>query len=117
MFSTIAVGIVPLISLVYGALTLMPMLNDIASTQRLIAAIEKQHVAPESVALYACPYLWARDMPRDLERVRYVGEDVGQPVVIATIRSHANEIASTLRSYKKVDQLQMIGKWFDVYRR
>ncbi|HEY6842700.1 MAG TPA: hypothetical protein VI391_00915 [Thermoanaerobaculia bacterium] len=117
ILSTIAVGIVPLIPLVYGTLTLMPLVNDIASTQRLITAIEKQRVAPESVALYACPYLWARDMPRDLERVRYVGEDAGQPVVIAVIRSHANEIASTLRNYRKVDQLQMIGKWFDVYRR
>jgi 4-amino-4-deoxy-L-arabinose transferase-like glycosyltransferase len=116
-FSTIAVGVVPLVPLVYGALTLMPMLNDIGSTRRLIAAIEKERVAPQSVALYTCPYLWARDMPRDLERVRYVGEDVGPAAIIATSRSHANEIASTLRNYKKVDQLQMIGKWFDVYRR
>ncbi|HJT17692.1 MAG TPA: hypothetical protein VJ853_09900, partial [Thermoanaerobaculia bacterium] len=117
IFSTIAVGIVPLVPLVCGALTLMPMLNDIASTQRLIAAIEKQHVAPESVALYTCPYLWARDMPRELERVRYVGEDAGGATIVVTSRSHASEIASTLRNYKKVDQLQMIGKWFDVYRR
>jgi 4-amino-4-deoxy-L-arabinose transferase-like glycosyltransferase len=116
--STIAVGIVPLIPLVYGALTLMPLANDIGSTQRLIAAIEKQHVAPESVALYSCPYLWSRDFPRELERVRYVdAQNIGSPIVIATSRAHASEIAPALRGYHRVDELQMIGKWFDVYRR
>jgi 4-amino-4-deoxy-L-arabinose transferase-like glycosyltransferase len=118
MASTIAVGLVPLVPLVYAAFTLMPTINDVASTRRLIAAIQKQGVAPESVALYTCPYLWSRDFPRELERVRYVDADnIGQPVVIATSRSHAAEIASTLLRYRHVDQLQMIGKWFDVYRR
>ena len=116
--STIAVGLVPLVPLTYAALTLMPFVNAIGSTQNLIAAIEKQRVAPESVALYACPYLWSRDFPHDLERVRYVDADnIGQPAVIATSRAHAKEIAATLRGYRHVDQLQMIGKWFDVYRR
>jgi 4-amino-4-deoxy-L-arabinose transferase-like glycosyltransferase len=116
--STIAVGVVPLVPLVYAALTLMPFVNDIGSTRRLIAAIEQQRVAPESVALYTCPYLWSRDLPPELERVRYVDADnIGAPVVIATSRAHAKEIAQTLRGYRHVDQLQMIGKWFDVYRR
>ena len=116
--STIAVGLVPLVPLVYAALTLMPFVNDNGSTRRLIAAIEKQRVAPESVALYTCPYLWSRDLPAALERVRYVDADnIGSPVVIATSRAHAKEIAATLRGYRHVDQLQMIGKWFDVYRR
>src|SRR5690348_6205951 len=93
MASTIAVGLVPLVPLVYAAFNLMPTINDIASTRRLIAAIQKQGVAPESVALYTCPYLWSRDFPRELERVRYVDADnIGQPVVIATSRSHAAEI-------------------------
>jgi 4-amino-4-deoxy-L-arabinose transferase-like glycosyltransferase len=118
MMSTIAVGLVPLIPLVYAAFTLMPLANDLASTKRLIAAIDKQHVAPESVALYSCPYLWSRDFPRELERVRYVApEDIGNPLVIATSRAHASDIAAALRGYRRVDQLQMIGKWFDVYRR
>jgi cell division protein FtsX len=43
--------------------------------------------------------------------------NIGAPVVIATSRAHAKEIAATLRGYRHVDQLQMIGKWFDVYRR
>jgi hypothetical protein len=118
MMSTIAVGLVPLVPLVYAAFTLMPSANDLASTKRLIAAIDKQHVAPESVALYSCPYLWSRDFPRELERVRYVApEDIGNPLVIATSRAHASDIAAALRGYRRVDQLQMIGKWFDVYRR
>ncbi len=116
--STIAVGLVPLIPLAFGALTMMPLANEIGSTQRLIAAIEKQHVAPESVALYSCPYLWSRDFPRELERVRYVdAENIGAPTLIATSRAHASEITPALRGYHRVDELQMIGKWFDVYRR
>lgn len=116
--STIAVGLVPLVPLVYASLTMMPLVNNIGSTRPLIAAIEKQHVAPESVALYSCPYLWSRDFPEELERVRYVNaNDIGQPEVIATSRAHANDIAAALRGYRHVDQLQMIGKWFDVYRR
>jgi 4-amino-4-deoxy-L-arabinose transferase-like glycosyltransferase len=118
VLSTIAVGLVPLVPLVYAALTLMPFINDIGSTRRLIAAIEKQRVAPEAVALYTCPYLWSRDFPLELERVHYVDAgNIGQPTVIATSRAHANEIAATLRAYRRVDSLQMIGKWFDVYRR
>ena len=117
--STIAVGIVPLIPLVYAAIALMPLVNSIGSTERLIASLERQRVAPEQIALYSCPNLWSRyNFPRELERVRYVGaEDIGTPVVIATSRAHSPEIASTLRGYRKVDQVQMIGKWFDVYRR
>jgi 4-amino-4-deoxy-L-arabinose transferase-like glycosyltransferase len=118
LWSTVAVGLVPLVPLVFAAFTLMPFANDIASTRRLIAAIQKQNVAPETVALYTCPYLWSRDFPRELERVRYVNaENVGSPVVVATSRNHAKEIAGVLRGYRRVDELQMIGKWFDVYRR
>ena len=118
LWSTIAVGLVPLAPLMYVAFTLMPLVNDIGSTRRLIAAIQKQHVPPETVALYSCPYLWSRDFPRELERVRYVDADnIDTPAVIATSRVHASEIASVWRSYRHVDQLQMIRKWFDVYRR
>ena len=119
IYSTIAVGLVPLIPLAYAAITMMPLVNAIASPQRLIAALEKQHVAPEQIALYSCPNLWSRyNFPRELERVRYVdANNIGNPAVIATSRIHAPEIAATLRGYRRVDQVQMIGKWFDVYRR
>ena len=119
IYSTMAVGLVPLIPLAYAAITMMPLVNAIASPQRLIAALEKQHVAPERIALYSCPNLWSRyNFPRELERVRYVdANNIGNPAVIATSRIHAPEIAATLRGYRRVDQVQMIGKWFDVYRR
>jgi 4-amino-4-deoxy-L-arabinose transferase-like glycosyltransferase len=119
IYSTIALGLVPLIPLAYAAITMMPLVNAIASPQRLIAALEKQHVAPEQIALYSCPNLWSRyNFPRELERVRYVdANNIGNPAVIATSRIHAPEISATLRGYRRVDQVQMIGKWFDVYRR
>ena len=118
IYSTVAVGLVPLIPLAYAAITMMPLVNAIASPQRLIAALENQHVAPEQIALYSCPNLWSRyNFPRELEHVRYVdANNIGNPAVIATSRIHAPEIAATLRGYRRVDQVQMIGKWFDVYR-
>jgi hypothetical protein len=117
--STIAVGLVPIIPLAYAAIAMMPLVNSIASTERLISALEKQHVQPEQIALYSCPNLWSRyNFPRELERVRYVGaDDIGNATVIATSRVHAPEIANTLRGYHRVDQVQMLRKWFDVYRR
>ncbi len=116
--STIAVGIVPIVAMVYVAIALMPLVNDIGSPRRLIDALERQHVAPEDMALYSCPYLWSRDFPRALERVRYVdAKNVGNPMVIATSRVHGGEIAGALRGYQRVEELRMIGKWFDVHRR
>jgi hypothetical protein len=118
VFSTLAVGIVPLIGLSYAGLMLMPLANEIASTKRLIAALQKQNVAAEQIALYSCPHLWSTNFPRELERVRYVSPDnIGTPAVIATSRAHAAEIVAALRGYRRVDAVQMIGKWFDVYRR
>jgi hypothetical protein len=119
ILSTLAVGLVPLIPLAYAAITMMPYVNSMASTERLIAALEKQHVAPEQIALYSCPHLWSRyNFPRELERVRYVDrDDIGTATVIATSRNHSSEIAEALRGYRRVDQVQMIRKWFDVYRR
>ncbi len=116
--STLVVGIVPIVAFVYAAIALMPLANAVATPQPLIAALLKQNVPPEQMALYSCPHLWSRNFPRQLERVRYVDADtLGQPALIATSRLHANEIASTLSNYRKVDEVRMIGKWFDVYRR
>ncbi len=118
--STIAVGLVPLIAFSYAALVLMPLANELASTRPLIASLERQRVAPEEIALYWCPYLWSRDMPRSLERVHYVDAEslrTSHPTLIATSRIHAVEIAPALAGYRRVDSLRMIGKWFDVYRR
>jgi len=118
--STIAAGIVPIISMVVIAIALMPVINDISSTRPLVAALEKQHVPPEQIALYAAPYLWTRDMPRDFEHVTYATPyTLAQmtPTVIVTARAHAGEIAPSLYGYQMVDPVRMIGKWFYVYRR
>ena len=59
-------------------------------------------------------------MPRELEQVRYVAPDDFahvHPLVIATARKNAKEIAPALAGYRVVDTVQMIGKPFDVYRR
>jgi 4-amino-4-deoxy-L-arabinose transferase-like glycosyltransferase len=116
----IAVGATLLVSYLYIAIALTPMANDLATTRPLIAALSKQHVPAQEIALYACPQLWARDMPRDLERVHYVApEDFAHihPLVIAVARKNAKDIAPALNGYRVVDTVQMIGKPFDVYRR
>src|SRR3954470_8705402 len=118
--STIAAGLVPIVAMIVIAIALMPTINDIASTRPLVAALEKQQVPPEQIALYAAPYLWTRDMPRDYERVMYATPfTLAQttPTVIVTARAHAGEIAPSLYRYQMVDAVRMIGKWFYVYRR
>jgi len=112
--ATIAVGLASLVPLVYTAIVLMPQVNDLASTRPLVAALVRQHVPGDDISLNWCPYLWTRDMPRDLERVVYI-DDVKSvhTRVLAIARAHA----PALPGYQRVDQLRMIGKWFDVYRR
>jgi len=116
--STIAVGIAPLAAIMVIVCGMMPRVNGYASTRPLIRALVSQHVPPERIALYSCPYLWSRDMPRELERVQYVTPQSfpsANALVVATSSKHANEI--DLRGYAKSVSVQMIGKWFDVYRR
>jgi 4-amino-4-deoxy-L-arabinose transferase-like glycosyltransferase len=118
--STIAAGLVPIVSMIVIAIALMPAINDISSTRPLVAALQKQNVPPEQMALYASPYLWTRDMPRDYEHVMYATPyTLAQttPTVIVTARAHAGEIAPSLYRYQMVDAVRMIGKWFYVYRR
>jgi 4-amino-4-deoxy-L-arabinose transferase-like glycosyltransferase len=118
--SAIALGLVPIVVLVYIAVTKMPLINDLATSRPLIAALEKQQIAGDQIALYTCPHLWSHDMPRDLEHVHYVSPETvlkTNPTVVATARAHANEIAPQLAPFHRVDSVKMIGKWFDVYRR
>jgi len=118
--STIAAGLVPIVAMIVIAIALMPAINNISSTRPLVAALEKQNVPPEQMALYASPYLWTRDMPRDYEHVMYATPfTLAQitPTVIVTARAHAGEIAPSLYRYQMVDAVRMIGKWFYVYRR
>jgi 4-amino-4-deoxy-L-arabinose transferase-like glycosyltransferase len=118
--STIAAGLVPIVSMVVIAIALMPVVNDLASTRPLVAALQQQNVPPEQIALYAAPYLWTRDLPPDFERVMYATPytlAVSTPTVIVAAKAHAGEIAPQLYGYRVVDTVRMIGKWFYVYRR
>ena len=95
LISTIAVGIAPLLAIMVIVCGMMPSVNEFASTRPLIRALVSQHVPPERIALYSCPYLWSRDMPRALERVQYVTQQSFAPanaLVVATSSKHANEI-------------------------
>jgi 4-amino-4-deoxy-L-arabinose transferase-like glycosyltransferase len=117
--STIATGLVPIIAMAFIAIALMPIVNDLVSTRPLVIALQQQQVPPERIALYAAPYLWTRDLPREYERVVYADPEMlakTKPAVIVTARAHANEIALALNGYHVVTSLRMIGKWFDVYR-
>jgi 4-amino-4-deoxy-L-arabinose transferase-like glycosyltransferase len=118
--ATIVAGLVPIVSMVVIAVALMPVVNELVSVRPLVTALERQRVPPEQIALYAAPYLWTRDLPRELERVVYAAPETlasTKPIVIVTARAHAGEIAPALTGYRVVDSVRMIGKWFDVYRR
>ena len=119
--STIAVGFVAVAALAYAAVALMPLANELASSAPLVRALERQNVPPEQIALFVCPHLWARGMSSSLERVRYVDKEdlrmMDPPRVIVARRKDSGEIRDLLADYQRVGELQLIGKWFDVYRR
>jgi 4-amino-4-deoxy-L-arabinose transferase-like glycosyltransferase len=118
--STIATGFVPIVALAYAGLVLVPLANELASTRPLVRALIKQQAPPEQVALYVAPHLWTRGMPPELARARHVDADElrkSPPELIVSRRRDSKDIADVLRGYRKVDELRMIGKWFDVYRR
>jgi len=120
--STIAVGFIAVAALAYAAVALVPMANELASTRPLVRALLRQRdVPPEEIALYVTPHVWVRGMPDSLSRVRYVDVEelhaIPPPRMIVARRKDSDKIRDVLRGYRRVDELQMIGKWFDVYRR
>ena len=118
--SMIALGSVPIVVVLFAIVFMMPLINELASDRPTVRAIAAQHVPAEQVALYNAPHLWTHDMPRELERVRYVSADdlrTHPATLIVTSRSHADEIADVLRTYRHVAEFQLIRKPFDVYRR
>jgi hypothetical protein len=118
--STIALGLVPVIALGYAAVALVPLANELASTRPLVRALVAEHAPPENTALYVSPHLWTRGMPPELARARHVDAAelrASSPELIVARRRDADEVADVLRNYRKVGELRMIGKWFDVYRK
>jgi hypothetical protein len=117
-FAIVAVGLVPVLALTYAMTALMPLANEMASTRPLVRALLKQNAAPADAGLYVCPHLWVRGMPPSLAAVRHYDRDelrTARPNVLVARRRNAQEI--DLQGYRKVDELRMIGKWFDVYRK
>jgi 4-amino-4-deoxy-L-arabinose transferase-like glycosyltransferase len=118
--STLATGLVLPLTFGYAAIALVPLANELASTRPLVQALEQQRVPPDRTALYVAPHLWTRGMTPALSKARHVDADelrTMSPDLIVTRRKNASEIEDVLRGYRKVDELRMIGKWFDVYRR
>ena len=118
--STLAAGLVPVLALMYVAVALVPLANELASTRPLVNAIAAQQVPAGEVACHVCPHLWVRGMPREVEAVRLVDAaelQTWSPRVIVTRRKDEAAIAAVLRGYQKTGEFRMIGKWFDVYRR
>jgi 4-amino-4-deoxy-L-arabinose transferase-like glycosyltransferase len=116
--STLATGLVLPLTLGYAALVLVPIANELASTRPLVRALVRQNVPPEQIGLYVTPHLWSRTMPPPLWAARHLERDeVGTTPLVVVRRKNAHEVEPALRGYRKVDELRMIGKWFDVYRR
>jgi 4-amino-4-deoxy-L-arabinose transferase-like glycosyltransferase len=118
--STIATGLVPVVTLAYAALFLVPLANELASTRPLVRALMKERVPAAETALYVCPHLWTRGMEPSLSNVHYVDADELRelaPRLVVARRKDAENVSDVLARYQRVGELRMIGKWFDVYRR
>ena len=118
LHAVLAVGLVPVAALAYVMTVLMPLANEQASTRPLVRALVAQNVPPEETGLYFCPHLWVRGMPPELAKARHydaAGLNAAAPRLVVARRKNAHEI--DLNGYRKVGELRMIGKWFDVYRR
>lgn len=120
--STLATGLVLPIAFGYAAVALVPIANELASPRPLVRALERQNVAPSETALFVAPHLWTRGMNPEFSKAHHVdAEDLQTmsppPSLVVARRKNAGEIHDFLQGYRKVDELRMIGKWFDVYRR
>jgi 4-amino-4-deoxy-L-arabinose transferase-like glycosyltransferase len=118
--STIALGLVPIVVLSFVALTMMPIVNGLASGKPLVDTLASMHVPADQIALYYSPHLWSHDMPRELEHVHYVSPQslaALHPTLIVTPRRRAADIAPQLAGFHVVRTVQLIGKPFDVYQR
>ena len=118
LHGVLAVGLVPVLALSYAMTVLMPLANEQASARPLVRALIAQDVPPEEIGLYVCPHLWTRGMPPELWKARHYDAaqlNAAAPRLIVARRKNAHEI--DLNGYRKMGELRMIGKWFDVYRR
>lgn len=122
--STLATGLVLPVTLGYAAIALVPLANEHASTRPLLVALERQNVPAEHIGLFVTPHLWTRGMDPSFSRAQHLDAEAlhalaphQRPELLVARRKDAAKIGDVLRDYRKVDELRMIGKWFDVYRR
>ncbi|HEX7829731.1 MAG TPA: glycosyltransferase family 39 protein [Thermoanaerobaculia bacterium] len=119
----VATGFVAVAALSYAAIVLVPLANELASTRPLVRTLEDfRDVPPQQIALHVAPHLWIRGMNPALWSAQHVDAESlralpERPRLIVTRRKDAEKIADSLRGYRKVAELRMIGKWFDVYER
>ena len=121
--STIATGLVPVAAFVYVAIFLVPLANELASTRPLVRALEgmkRPHHGAKEIALYVTPHLWVRGMSPGWSDAPHLDAEELRPFsgdIIVARRKDEAAIKDVLRKYRKVHELRMNGKWFDVYRR
>jgi len=122
--SVLVVAAAAVLPLAGGAALLIGVANEAASTQPLIAALEKQKVRGEQIALFRMPFLWSTTMPEELNHVRYIGprglteSGPTPPVVVGVQGNRAHWLNPKLdQEYMKVDEIEMKGKAFAIYRR
>jgi 4-amino-4-deoxy-L-arabinose transferase-like glycosyltransferase len=120
--AVIATGFVAVAALSYASIALVPLANELASTRPLVRALEATRVPPQQIAMFVAPHLWVRGMRPELWSAQHVDERSlpalpEKPRVIVARRKDAQKIAPSLNGYRKVSELRMIGKWFDVYER
>lgn len=121
--STVALAIGVIAPLALLSLFLMPRLSWNSSARPLVEALERQRVAGEQIALYYAPYLWTRTMRPDFDHVSYIGRDAltkakGElPLVVSTRLSRAEDLAGLAANYTKVDEVNVRGRPYGIYRR
>jgi 4-amino-4-deoxy-L-arabinose transferase-like glycosyltransferase len=121
--STVALGVVGIVPLVVFVALFMGATAELGSSRPLIEVLERQGVPGDEIALYYCPHLWSRDMPRDLENVRHIDPDdlsrpgTRLPTLIATRVARAPELGPVLQHYTPVEHFRLRGRDHVVYRR
>jgi 4-amino-4-deoxy-L-arabinose transferase-like glycosyltransferase len=122
--SSVTLALVALVPLVYLTIFLIEPANEMASTRPIVRVLARYDIPPEEIALFSSPYLWTRQMPRHLERVRFIGRDGlderhgPPPEIVVTRSSDADRLGPLLREqYLPVEEFRMMERKFDVYRR
>jgi hypothetical protein len=121
--STVVLGVVAVLPVVVFGALFMGETAEIGSSRPLVEVLERQGVPGDEIALYFCPHLWSRDMPRDLERVRHIDpEDLTRPgtrlpMIIATRVARAPDLGPVLQHYTPVERFRLRGRDHVLYRR